>query len=241
MARLQRASAIVAAALVVLQAASASAAAIPVKRQAPKMFPATPEIAQAIAQARNSKIEEFMKNAPKGRLAGKQLGGENGYTNAPAFYKADATVRVVVELTTPSITQRLKSAGFTLNSAMPASAATWASEIEAKRAAVLDSASSKGVSLQVRHTYNNAISGFSAEMTYGDLEALRAMPGVKKVSIAKELQKDDNYSTVTIGAKNLWEGVPGLEGEGHRRQKKGAGNAGGGNAGTRRDGTRTLA
>lgn len=58
---------------------------------------------------------------------------------------------------------------------------------------------------KIRHSYGNLINGFSMEVKRGEIESLEKIPGVKKVTEAKNYYVDMNYSKELTQAKEVWE------------------------------------
>ena len=83
---------------------------------------------------------------------------------------------------------------------------SYKSYLTGRQNAVLAKASAKGLHLNVKQRYTNAISGLAAVMTPRDAEALAKLPEVRRVYPARTFQLNTDHGPQFIHADQLWDG-----------------------------------
>lgn len=114
-------------------------------------------------------------------------------------------VRVIVQLSAPSTLEMAKQKGMTLNSALK-----MADAVKKQQQPLINKVKAFG---QIRNTYQNTLNGFSAGIKYKDIDKIREMPGVKKVTIANKYLPDMNTATDITKVTKVWQ-ESGYKGQG---------------------------
>lgn len=116
-------------------------------------------------------------------------------------------VRIIVELSAPSTFEMAKSQNVAL-----ANAAQFEKKVETTQKAIIEKAKSFGT---IRHTYKNLYNGFSATVNFGDIAKIRAISGVKKVTVANLYELDNSNAVKITKADTVWTDPKlGFKGEG---------------------------
>ncbi|MDO6355930.1 S8 family serine peptidase [Caloramator sp. CAR-1] len=114
-------------------------------------------------------------------------------------------VRVIVELQDPSAVEIIKNQKLSMKELSKVE-----KNVEKSQAAVIEKAKAYG---KIRHVYRNVINGFSMTVAYGEIDELKKIPGVKKVTVANIYYPDINYARDITKATQVWQQF-GLKGEG---------------------------
>lgn len=132
------------------------------------------------------------------------------FTKPP--YADDDIVRVTVEVDAKA------AADVALNSRRMLTQMSNAEVAEAKAAALKKVAAvepaAEALGAKVRQRFGVLLAGFSAEIEYGQIEALKKVPGVKDVTLVNRYQLDNRKSTELIGATDLHNADPSIDGTG---------------------------
>jgi len=120
--------------------------------------------------------------------------------------KPDEYVRVIVELEGKSISEKANEQKISLKEAQK-----FAKDIDGEQKAVVSKVQRYG---KIRHTYKDVLNGFSVKVKYKDIENIREMPGVKKVTIAKKYYLDMANAVKMTDADKVWGDPNNLKGEG---------------------------
>jgi len=116
-------------------------------------------------------------------------------------YKAEDKVRVIVELNEQAISTKLKDAS-----------KSTISNIENSQQTVITKIEDNGIDISTRHQFVQGINGFSAEVTYKDIQDINNIHGVKKVHIANKYEPEMSNSSTIVNADDV--NLAGLKGEG---------------------------
>jgi len=114
-------------------------------------------------------------------------------------------VRVIVELQDPSAVEIIKNQKLSMKELSKVE-----KNVEKSQAVVIEKAKAYG---KIRHVYRNVINGFSMTVAYGEIDELKKIPGVKKVTVANIYYPDINYARDITKATQVWQQF-GLKGEG---------------------------
>lgn len=114
-------------------------------------------------------------------------------------------VRIIVEMNAPSTFEMAKKAGTKLQDSFKMTDSVKTSQTNA-----INAVRNLGT---VRHTYQNLINGFSAVVNYKDIDNIKEIKGVKKVTVANVYHVDMNSATSITNATSVWKDL-GLKGEG---------------------------
>lgn len=117
-------------------------------------------------------------------------------------YKPEDKVRVIVELDGQAVSTKLTEANKLA-----------VSSLKNAQQAVMTQIEDNGIDIAARHQFVQGINGFSAEITYKDMEQINNTPGVKKVHIANKYKPDMTYSSEIVNADDV-QNIAGLKGEG---------------------------
>lgn len=143
-----------------------------------------------------------------------QIGGQsndndviinNGTSSASKEVKGEDKVRVIVELNSPSAFELAKSRGIKYAEAYKLTA-----EVKSDQTVTINKVRDMG---SIRHTYQNLLNGFSAVVKYKDIDSIKEMPGVKKVTVANVYHMDMNTARNMTNVPNVWKEL-GYKGEG---------------------------
>ncbi|NYE03754.1 lactocepin [Bacillus niacini] len=146
----------------------------------------------------------------------KSINFKNGLNNAA--YKKSDKVRVIVEVEgEPAITYATKQ-GKKYNELSKSVKEQLQNDILKEQNAVKSKITSKSVKMQFKESFTTAVNGFSGIVEYGQIEAIKSVDGVTKVTIANEYQRPETtpemkYSKEIVQAQNTWDDY-GVKGEG---------------------------
>lgn len=134
-------------------------------------------------------------------------------------YKATDKVRVIVEVDgDPAITYATKE-GKKYSELSESTKENLQNEILKTQQTVKDKLNSASLNIKVEESFTTAFNGFSGEVEYQEITAMKKVPGVKEVTIAVEYQRPEEqepnmkYSKEIIEAQLAWENY-GYDGEG---------------------------
>ncbi|HAZ37901.1 MAG TPA: hypothetical protein DEF85_10125 [Clostridiaceae bacterium] len=120
--------------------------------------------------------------------------------------KPDEYVRVIVELKGKSVSEKASEQKISLKAAQK-----FTKDIDKEQKAVVSKVQSFG---EIRHTYKDVLNGFSVNIKYKDIDNIREISGVKKVTIAKKYYLDMANAVKMTGADKVWGDPNNLKGEG---------------------------
>lgn len=218
----RKSSALIVSGLLLLQMFGTASAATPDPanpESAPQLVKFTPS-AELSAQLAKARATRLAADALKGRQqqqlerTGTGFVPGDGAPSRATMYKGDDTVRVIVTMDGESAAEKVTASGKQIQSVGAAFVKDAAQSTVDARNSVMSAARSSGVTMSVRHTYGVALNGFSGEMRYGDIGKLQKVQGVKRVDVAQRYEPTDNFSTETVGASELWDRNPAVDGIG---------------------------
>ncbi|SKA88767.1 Peptidase inhibitor I9 [Caloramator quimbayensis] len=114
-------------------------------------------------------------------------------------------VRIIVELEGTTVYEQSKSKKLSLTEKK-----TIEQNIEKAQKAVMDKVKYYG---KIRHSYKNLLNGFSATVKYKDIDAIRELTNVKKVTVANKYYLDMNSARGITNTETVWQDL-GYKGEG---------------------------
>lgn len=117
----------------------------------------------------------------------------------------DDDVRIIVQLSSPSVYEMTKGKKVTLQQSK-----NFEESVDAAQKPIINKVENLG---QIRHKYRNLLNGFSAVIKYGDIDAIREISGVKSVKVANKYYLDMNTAVNFTNAPTVWNKF-GLKGEG---------------------------
>lgn len=182
------------------------------------LTPPSAKIASSMAKARGERVAlEALAALRAKKVQRGDMGGftpSDGGPNEKQLYGENETVRVIIQLTGQSAAEKLAAQGNSIQSASANEVSALTASAKTEREAAIAAAKGRGIDMKMRHTYDVALNGFSAEMRFGDVQKLRRVPGVRNVTVAKRFYPNDNFSTEMIGATALWNENPAVDGTG---------------------------
>jgi len=126
-------------------------------------------------------------------------------------------IRVIVELERKPILTKAVSQGLTYQGLKHSLVQTETDAILDEQLDVKTEMTKMDQSIVYRHTYTKSYNGFSAEVSYDQIDEIEAMKNVKAVHIVKRysIPEPDMFESVeTVQAKNTWEAIDGYDGAG---------------------------
>ncbi len=135
-----------------------------------------------------------------------------------AVYKKSDKVRVIVEVDgEPAITYATKQ-GKKYNELSKSVKEKLQNNILKEQNAVKSKMAAKAVKMQYKQSFTTAVNGFSGIVEYGQIAAIKSVPGVTKVTIANEYLRPEvdpemKYSKEIVEAQKTWDEY-GTKGEG---------------------------
>lgn len=133
-------------------------------------------------------------------------------------YKRDDKVRVLVELDDEPAIEYARRSGVKFGDLAPTVKNKLQKDAVTAQSAVKNEIKSKKVAIKYLNSFTTIVNGFSAEVKYGDMEAIGKLKNVAKVHIVNEYERPEEkpemlYSKEFIQAQEAWREY-GVKGEG---------------------------
>ncbi|UCZ52974.1 S8 family serine peptidase [Bacillus shivajii] len=127
-----------------------------------------------------------------------------------SFYNENDQVRVLVEMEEKPGVFHAMQAGVKYDELPSSEQQSLHEEAVQVQSAVQSNIKSQGVSIDVIHNFTAVTNGFSAEITFGDIETIENTAGVKMVHVVNEYERpeaelDMSYSKGMINAQKTWD------------------------------------
>lgn len=158
------------------------------------------------------KLQKYLKNykdVDVRRAAAQKFGKgsvvDDNFDNMKPEIKPDENVRVIVEFDNPTTLDLAKGKNLSVDQAVELT-----DDVKAKQATLVSKIKKYG---QVRHTYQNVLNGVSVNVKYKDIDTIRKIKGVKKVTVVNKYYLDMETAVNLTNAPTVWNEL-GFKGEG---------------------------